>query len=214
MSAIEVVKARVRDLVQRASGRMYWRGSVDRRRVALTFDDGPDDLTEAYLDVLDRHGVPATFFVMGDLTEARRSTILEYLRRGHQVGSHGYDHTRMTTLSPRALLDQLDRTAAVIGPVPQGRLWVRPPYGAVNPTVLAAMLARGYTIGMWSLDSHDFEGSVDEIVARCAPERVAPGDVLLFHEGYASTLAALPRIIDGLHGAGYELVTMADLVAT
>jgi peptidoglycan/xylan/chitin deacetylase (PgdA/CDA1 family) len=214
MSAAELVKARMRDLLQRRSGRVYWRGPGDVRRVALTFDDGPQDLTDAYLAVLDRHGAAATFFVMGDLTEARPRAIREYLRRGHQVGGHGYDHTRMTRLSTRELIGQLERTERAIGPVPQGRLWVRPPYGALSPTVVATMLVRGYRIGMWSLDSHDFELDADGVVGRCAPERVVPGDVLLLHEGYAHTLEALPRIIQNLQGAGYELVTMADLVAT
>jgi peptidoglycan/xylan/chitin deacetylase (PgdA/CDA1 family) len=213
MFAAYRVKTRVRQLVQRAGRRVIWRGPDHVRRIALTFDDGPEELTTKYLDVLDRHGVAATFFVMGDLTEQRQAMIPEYLRRGHQVGSHGYDHTRMTTLSTRQLLDQLDRTAAAIGPVPQGLPWVRPPYGAFNPAVLAAMLARGYTVGMWSVDSHDFEDDPAQILARCAPERVGPGDVLLFHEGYPHTLAALPRVIDGLVDAGYELVTMADLFA-
>ena len=213
---VEAVRSRVRDLVQRASGRVIWRGSPDVRRIALTFDDGPQPLTQAYLDVLDAKGVPATFFVMGDLTEQRRPMIIEYLRYGHQVGGHGYDHARLTTLSTRQLLDQLERTERAIGPVPQGRLWMRPPYGATNARVLATMLARGYMVGMWSIDSEDYApgADVDAIVARCAPERVGPGDVILFHEGYPQTLAALPRIIDGLVGAGYELVTMADLVAT
>ena len=73
MHAVEVVKTRVRELVQRASGRVYWRGPVDQRRIALTFDDGPEDLTEAYLDCLDQHGVPATFFVMGAWIECSAS---------------------------------------------------------------------------------------------------------------------------------------------
>lgn len=204
------------DALQRVpGGRLIWRGPSDVRRVALTFDDGPDELTERYLDVLDRHGVAATFFVMGDLTEARPGAIAEYLRRGHQVGSHGYDHTRFTKLSPRGVREQLARTQRAIGPVPQGRLWVRPPYGAMGPMDMAAMLASGHVIAMWSVDSRDYDPSEPaEIVARCGPELIANGDVLLFHEGHEWTLAALPRIIEALVGDGFELVTMADLVAT
>lgn len=213
MPVVERVRTHVRQWVQQASGRVFWRGPAEVRRVALTFDDGPEDLTRSYLDVLERYGVAGTFFVMGDLTEQRREMIPEYLRRGHQVGSHGYDHTKMTSLTPPQLLEQLDRTAAAIGPVPQGLPWVRPPYGAFNPAVLAVMLARGYTVGMWSVDSHDFENDSEQILRRCAAENVAPGDVLLFHEGHATTLASLPRVIEGLLAADYELVTMADLFA-
>lgn len=204
------------DAIQRLPGeRIVWRGPSDVRRVALTFDDGPDERTPRYLDVLDRYGVAATFFVMGDYTEERPDAIAEYLRRGHQVGLHGYDHHKFTTLSVRALREQLRRTEAAIGPVPQGRLWVRPPYGAIGPLEAAVIVARGHVIGMWSLDSKDYdEAPAADIAARCAPDVVQPGDVILFHEGHDWTLAALPMVIERLLGAGFELVTMADLVAT
>jgi peptidoglycan/xylan/chitin deacetylase (PgdA/CDA1 family) len=195
--------------------RAVWCGPRDVRRVALTFDDGPDDLTPRYLEVLETYGVPATFFVMGDLTEARPGSIAEYLRRGHQVGSHGYDHKRFTDISPLELRRQIVKTAEIIGPVPQGRMWIRPPYGAMSPFAAAMMLALDHTIGMWSIDSKDYDNPAppSEIAARCAPKLVRPGDVLLFHEGQEWTLEALPTVIEGLLGDGYELVTMADLVA-
>ncbi len=192
---------------------MIWRGPSTARRVALTFDDGPDELTPRYLDLLDRYGVAATFFIMGDLMDERPGVnhAAEYLRRGHQVGSHGYDHRRFDTLSPREVLDQLARTARLIGPVPQGRLWVRPPYGAMGPVQLATMLAGGYVVAMWSHDSLDYDEAAKpaDIAARC--QGVGPGDVLLLHERQERTLEALPAVIEGLLGDGYELVTMADL---
>jgi peptidoglycan/xylan/chitin deacetylase (PgdA/CDA1 family) len=203
--------------LDRAPGerRAVWCGPREVRRVALTFDDGPDELTPRYLEVLDRYGVPATFFVMGDLTEARPGAIAEYLRRGHQVGSHGYDHQRFTEMSPLELRRQIVKTAAIIGRVPQGRMWIRPPYGAMSPFTAAMMLALDHTIGMWSIDSKDYDNPAppSEIAARCAPALVKPGDVLLFHEGQEWTLEALPTVIEGLLADGYEFVTMADLVA-
>ncbi len=216
MAVLDRVRTSVTGALQRLpGGRMVWRGTPHLRRVALTFDDGPDDRTPRYLEILERYGVAATFFVMGDLTEARPGAIAEYLRRGHQVGGHGYDHQRFTAISARALWSQLARTGRAIGPVPQGRMWVRPPYGAMGPIEAATMLAAGFVIGMWSLDSQDYEPAEPAtIAARCSPARVRPGDVLLFHEGHDWTLAALPTVIEALLGDGYELVTMADLVAS
>lgn len=207
---------RTQDLVQRVvpAQRLVFRGPPSPRRAALTFDDGPDDLTPAYLDVLDRYGVAATFFVMGDYCELRPHMIGEYRRRGHQLGGHGYDHQRFPALSWKALGDQLERSAQLIGPVPEGRLWVRPPYGAFDPRTLARLWSRGHTVAMWSLDSKDYGNpGPDAIIARCAPDLVAPGEVLLFHENHQHTLEALPTIIERLHADGYELVTMADLFA-
>jgi peptidoglycan/xylan/chitin deacetylase (PgdA/CDA1 family) len=210
------VRRTLEDAIQRLPGeRVIWHGPRDVKRVALTFDDGPDDLTPRYLDVLERYGVAATFFVMGDLTEARPGAIGEYLRRGHQVGSHGYDHQPFTAMSARALRQQLVTTADIIGPVPQGRMWVRPPYGRMGPLEAAMMVAYGHVIGMWSVDSRDYDPAPPaEIAARCHPSVIEPGDVLLFHEGHQWTLDALPMIIEGFLGDGFELVTMADLVAT
>jgi len=207
---------RAQDLAQRAvpAGRLIYRGPSDARRVALTFDDGPDDLTPAYLDVLDHYGVPGTFFVMGDLCEVRPDAVGEYRRRGHQLGGHGYDHASFPSLSWRELEEQLARSEARIGPVPEGRLWIRPPYGQWDARTLVKLWARGHVVAMWSLDSRDYgHPAAEQIVARCAPGEVEPGEVLLFHEGHQHTIDALPAIIEGLHGAGYELVTMADLVA-
>lgn len=208
---------RTQELAQRAvpAGRLVYRGPSDARRVALTFDDGPDELTPAYLEVLDRYGVPGTFFVMGDLCAMRPHALGEYRRRGHQLGGHGYDHTRFTSLSWSELDDQLDRSARIIGPVTEGRLWMRPPYGQLDARVLAKLWSRDHTVAMWSLDSRDYGHPAPELIAaRCAPEHVTPGEVLLFHEGHQHTVDALPVIIERLLADGYELVTMADLIAS
>jgi peptidoglycan/xylan/chitin deacetylase (PgdA/CDA1 family) len=191
------------------------KGPAAGKRVALTFDDGPDELTERYLDLLDDLAIPATFFLLGKLAAARPALVREYVRRGHQVASHGYDHTAFPKLSRRALLDQCARTDEQLGGQLTGRPWTRPPFGAVSPGSLLALRAAGYTIAMWSRDSMDYSTQDPAVVAAsCAPDVVEPGDVLLLHEGQAWTLAALPRIVAGLHAAGFECVTMHDLFST
>lgn len=193
--------------------RVLVRGPRSRRRVALTFDDGPQPSTLELLDVLDRLGVPATFFIMGDLTESRPEVVREYVRRGHQVGSHGYNHHRFPRLLPDELAAQLAATDLAIGPQVQGK-WVRPPYGAIDLRSLARLMSTGYTVALWSFDSQDYEERDPEaIVARCHPSAIAPGEVLLFHEGMPATVAALPRVVAALAENGYECVTMADLFA-
>jgi peptidoglycan/xylan/chitin deacetylase (PgdA/CDA1 family) len=189
------------------------RGPAASRRVALTFDDGPDHLTERYLEVLDDLGVPATFFVLGALASARPDLVREYRRRGHQIAGHGYDHTRFNKLGRRELLDQCARTEATLGGQLSGRPWVRPPHGALDTSSLLQLVTSGYTVAMWSLDSRDYGTTdADEVVRRCAS--VSAGEVILLHEGQQWTIDALPRIVAGIQAAGLECVTMHDLFAT
>lgn len=188
-------------------------GPRDRRRLAFTFDDGPCELTSAYLDVLAHYSVPATFFLMGDLCEAQPSAVFPYVAAAHQVASHGYDHRRFPSLSWEELDRQLQATEDVLGGQVTGTPWVRPPYGAINARVLWHLARRGFVTALWSYDSLDYSArDAQAVIDRCAPQRLRSGDVLLFHEGQKETLAALPTIIDCLLRDGYELVTMADLV--
>lgn len=183
--------------------------------MALTFDDGPDHLTTAYLDRLDELQVRATFFVLGQACERAPQLVREYVRRGHQIASHGYDHTRFSRLGWSELREQLQRTETALGLCSTARPWVRPPHGSVDARALAQLLSTGRTIAMWSLDSHDYEvRDAQEIATRCLPRRVCPGEVILFHEGQTWTLDALPRIVFALRSAGYELVTMAEMFET
>ncbi len=205
------LKATVFDTIPRS--RLMTRGPTTARRVALTFDDGPDDRTLAYLDLLDELGVRATFFLMGDRSSKTPKLVMEYVRRGHQIAGHGYDHESFTRLRHSTLVDQIERTNAVLGPQPTARPWVRPPYGHVDAFVLARLLLHGSMIALWSFDSYDYKiRDPDALVARCAPENITPGEVLLFHEGQQWTLDALPRIVRALRDAGYELVTMAEMI--
>lgn len=190
------------------------RGPTTARRIALTFDDGPDHMTGRYLDQLDKLGVPATFFVNGSLALEHPAAVLDYLRRGHQLASHGFDHTRFTKLGRRALLDQCERTEKAIGGQITGKPWVRPPHGAIDLGSLLTLLAAGYTVAMWTLDPCDYsDQDPASLAAKCAPQHVAPGEVLLFHEGQQWTIDALPAIVQPLQADGYEFVTMHDLFA-
>jgi peptidoglycan/xylan/chitin deacetylase (PgdA/CDA1 family) len=188
------------------------RGPATVKRVALTFDDGPDELTPKLLETLDDLGVAATFFVCGERAEAHPLVIREYLRRGHQVANHGYDHTKFTKLSRRDLLDQVAKTDTAIGGQATGKLWVRPPHGAIDATSLLTLRTAGYLVAMWSVDSFDHtEKDPAALTQRCT--NVTAGDVILLHEGQQWTIDALPRIVTSLHASGYECVTMHDLFA-
>ncbi len=208
------VRALVKNAVFDRVPGLLRRGPTGSNRVALTFDDGPDDLTPRYLELLDDLGVPATFFILGELATKRPDLVREYLRRGHQVAGHGYDHTRFPKLGRRALLEQCRRTDKAIGGQPSGTSWVRPPHGALDTLSILTLRSAGYIVALWSVDSCDYaEHDPAKLAERCSPQVVSGGDVLLFHEGQEWTLEALPPIVAALHASGFECVTMHDLFA-
>jgi peptidoglycan-N-acetylglucosamine deacetylase len=208
------LRARVKDVMFDRVPGLLRRGPAASKRVAITFDDGPDELTPRYLDLLDNLGVPATFFVIGELANKRPELVREYVKRGHQVAGHGYDHTRFTKLGVRELLDQARKTDAAIGGSPTGHPWIRPPHGSLDAGSIVALRAAGFVIALWTVDSRDYaDRDPAKLAERCAPANVHGGDVLLFHEGQEWTLEALPRIVAALHASGLECVTMHDLFA-
>lgn len=181
-----------------------------KRRIAITFDDGPDSMTRRYLDALGELGVPATFFLIGEKAERAPDAVAEVVRRGHEVGGHGWSHTPFPELRPAVLLDEIARTAAAL-PVPI-RL-VRPPCGALSLRALAQVASAGYRTVLWSLDSDDCRTSDPRAVARqLSPARVRAGDIVLMHEMQAWTVAALRRAVPALRDAGFTFTTVGDLI--
>jgi peptidoglycan/xylan/chitin deacetylase (PgdA/CDA1 family) len=210
------LRARLKRLAAGALPRsvLVRQGSTARKRVALTFDDGPHAMTDAYLDVLDRFGARATFFVVGRACGEHREALRHIVARGHEVAGHGFTHTAFPKLGAAALRDELERTAALLPPVRTGLRLVRPPTGATSLRSLALCARAGFTTVLWSRDSDDCRTtSPDEVAARVAPEVVAPGDIVLLHEAQAWTLAALPRILEGLARGGFEAAAVSELLA-
>lgn len=183
-------------------------------RVALTFDDGPTSLTPRLLDVLAELDVRGTFFVIGELCAARPELVRAIADAGHELASHGYTHRRFTALSRRELEAELSRTRDLLPRPSTARPLVRPPYGSISPYSLLICAQRGFTTVLWSLNSHDWRlQDAGDVARKTLTQRATPGEILLFHEGQAWTLDALPTIVGGLRQAGHELVTVGELLA-
>lgn len=181
-------------------------------RIALTFDDGPDALTEAYLDQLDALGVRATFFVVGARCASRPWDAAEIARRGHELAGHGYTHSRFPALSSAHLAQELEQTLRVM---PAGSGWprrVRPPGGAVTVRTLACSIRAGYTTVLWSVDSQDAHVQHPGRITDAVSKRAGPGDIVLFHEGQRWTLEALPAVVERLRRRGLAPCTVDELL--
>jgi peptidoglycan/xylan/chitin deacetylase (PgdA/CDA1 family) len=181
-----------------------------RKRIALTFDDGPDHLTTRYLDALSELAVPATFFLIGENAAAAPDVVAEVVRRGHEIGGHGWSHTPFPAMRPDDLLDEIRRTASVL---PSAIRLVRPPRGSLSLRALLDVASAGYVTVLWSVDSDDCRTrDPAEVAHRLSPHRVRAGDIILMHEMQPWSIGALHRAVPPLRDAGFVFTTVGDLI--
>jgi peptidoglycan-N-acetylglucosamine deacetylase len=188
------------------------RRSGGRRRVALTFDDGPDELTPEYLATLKQFDVQATFFLVGDNCARYPEHVRALADAGHELAGHGYTHRRFSALSARELRAELERTQALLPASPRERPLVRPPHGSLSLPALFTCARAGFTIALWSYNSGDWCTDRADVIARTFRDRPPEdGAIVLLHEGQRWTLEALPAVIGSLRDRGYELCTVGEL---
>jgi peptidoglycan-N-acetylglucosamine deacetylase len=207
---------------------------ADPRRVALTFDDGPDpQWTPKILDVLNKEKAPGTFFVIGESANQYDQIVKREYAAGNEIGNHTFTHPEFDVdrLTKTELQVQLSLTELLL----ESYLGVkttlfRPPYGidhqpesASEVQLLPIPQSMGYAIIGARIDPHDWgevngqpPAAADTIVQRVmAQTNGHDGNIILLHDGggdRSHTVAALPRIIEGLRAKGYEFVTVSDLV--
>jgi len=189
--------------------------------VALTFDDGPDpEYTPRLLQILDRLGVRATFFTVGEAVRRHPPIVRDINSSGHALGSHSYSHPDPWALSPKALKREYILGRHVLEDVCGRPVHLfRPPKGHLDAAGVLAIRSIGLRPWLWTIDSHDWEpgASPGSIERRAAIG--GPGDVLLFHDAIrrpvatstldrSATLEALPAIVARLRDAGVRFTTL------
>ena len=184
--------------------------TTERKVVALTFDDGPSEYTDRYLDVLREKGVPGTFFEIGQEMPGREATMRRILREGDEIGDHTENHVEYPGYAQIA--DAADRIEEYTGFKP---CLFRPPGGAVNSSVIATAGSLGMKTITWDVDPRDWSlPGTSEIYSNIV-DNAGPGSIILMHDGGGprdETLAALPRIIDTLRAEGYGFETVSALL--
>ncbi|MGW3653599.1 polysaccharide deacetylase family protein [Streptomyces sp. NPDC000878] len=170
--------------------------------VGLTFDDGPSGNTTALLNSLTQNGLRATMFNQGQYAAANPALVRAQVNAGMWVGNHSYTHPHLTQLGQAQIDSEIARTQQAVAGAGGGTpVLFRPPYGETNATVKAVAAKYGLTQIIWDVDSQDWNGaSADAIVQAAA--RLNSGQVILMHDWSANTLAAVPRIAQGLNARG------------
>lgn len=192
-------------------GPVLWRLPTRERVAWITIDDGPSDDTLAMLDLLDARGVKATFFVVADRAHARPELVREIVRRGHAIGNHSAAHPAgwFWALGPKRMSREIEGAQAVLtgiaGVAPR---WFRAVVGMSNPFVAAPLARLGLTRVAWSARGYDAVEGDPAIVSRRILRRLAPGAIVLLHEGspHGRNLEIVARVLDDVAACGYRTV--------
>ena len=185
-----------------------------RKLLALTFDDGPDPtLTPQVLKTLATYRAHATFFVLGGNAQSHLGLLRQMAAAGHAVGSHSYQHLYKAT--PAQAESNLDKTAEVIerGTGRRPTLF-RPPGGFTDGALARLAREQGYAVILWTISSADTTKIGPEVIARNVIHTPNPGDIVLMHDGagHGRTIQALPQILRELGAAGFQFVTVPELL--
>jgi peptidoglycan-N-acetylglucosamine deacetylase len=200
-----------------ASGRCLANGHRDLLEVALTFDDGPlPPYTGQVLDVLERYGVPATFFCVGLNVSAFPEEVARIREQGHTLGNHTWSHPFLPELSRRQLVAQLEHTDSAIMSASGGArpTLFRPPYGSRTPEVAGWLGELDSTVVLWDVDVSDWSMPGAGVIADMTLAQTKPGSVILMHDGggdRSQTVAALPAIIEGVLARGLRFVRVEEM---
>ena len=212
------------------------------RKLAITFDDGPNPaITPKLLHLLDRYNAKATFFQIGRYVRECPELVRETVARGHTVGNHTETHPNLLWLTPTQVRIELrlchDAISNVVGAAPK---WFRPPFGMRNPWVIPAARELGYRTMMWTLMPGDWrEKPAEWLISRMQPitqhaqqslanspsasvDGGGAGDILCLHDGAHSqmngdrsrTLVALEHWLPRWRDLGLEFVTIGEAVNT
>ena len=187
---------------------LVWRMPTRQREVYLTFDDGPiPEVTPWILDLLNKHGVKATFFCVGDHVRKHPEIYQRILDDGHAVGNHTFHHINAWKEDKKAYLSDI----AACNHYVQSKLF-RPPYGKLRFSQMRTIRDAGYKIIMWDLLTGDFDQSTDaETCFQRVTRHIRPGSILVFHDSlkaWPRLEKALPMVLEELKEGGWVAKTM------
>jgi peptidoglycan/xylan/chitin deacetylase (PgdA/CDA1 family) len=206
-------------------GSTFFGNSDGRHDLALTFDDGPNDPhTLRLLDVLARHDVRATFFMIGRYVEMRPDIVQRVVQAGHVVANHTYSHPNLIFRTRQQVMNELQRCERALDDAvgEKHEKLFRPPWGARRPATLRAIRRAGFTPVMWSITSWDWSAKSAERIERKVNSQVRGGDVVLLHDGghlqfgtdRSFTVTATDRVISRYKSDGYAFATIPEMMSS
>lgn len=181
-----------------------------KRRIALTFDDGPHGInTLKILQLLDEYNAKATFFMLGNRVDFYPNIAKEISKRGHELGNHTWDHKDLTTLSKEEIHKEIQMTSDAIQKATEKEPTVfRPPYGIINDQVDNTI---SLPTVLWTVDTKDWKTHNAKKILSEVKRNVKDGSIILMHDIHNSTVEAVDLVLQYLKEQDYECVTVSEL---
>jgi len=207
-------------------GRTFSRGARGGRQIALTYDDGPNDPhTLRLLEVLARHEVKATFFMIGHYVRQRPDIAREVAAAGHVVGNHTFTHPLLIFKSEsRTRAELIDGRHALNDAVGEHSNLFRPPFGGRRPATLRIARELRLETVMWNVTGYDWTAPAASVIEEKVARQVHAegGDVILLHDGghgrmganRSQTVIATSNLIRRYKDQGFEFVTVSEMMGT
>jgi peptidoglycan/xylan/chitin deacetylase (PgdA/CDA1 family) len=200
---------------------VIYRGRTGKKAVALTFDDGPDPLTTPLLlDLLEKRGIPSTFFVIGERAASHPELIERIIQKGHLLGNHSFRHSPWIFFRKvAAVIKDVEAAQRVLKKSGVEPLVYRPPIGIVSPRLLPALGKTGLTLVNFS--NRPLDGGNRRLgnLSHRVLKRIQDGDIVLLHdtrppgkEQIAIWLKEVAAVVDGIEARGMRVVPLSDLI--
>jgi peptidoglycan-N-acetylglucosamine deacetylase len=213
-------------IIGSCDAKSLWNGDKSRNVVALTFDDGPKpEYVQPILEILDKYGAKATFFVVGQEAEQNPDLIMRMEDSGNVVGNHTYSHIPAKDTTTKRYLGDVERCEEVLYKITKHRPeYFRPPGGGINLSISAGLKKLGLKSVFWKINANDYTDvtpgyevpedvqAMAKVLAKDIVDKVTPGTIILLHSSSEQTVRALPFILYGLRNKGYAFVTIKDMV--
>jgi len=203
-------------------GRTFTGLARGAKRLALTYDDGPNEPhTLRLLEVLAKHEAQATFFLIGRYVRQRPDIVREIAKAGHAIGNHTFTHPLLIFKSETEIRKELSACqSAISDTIGESPKLFRPPFGGRRPAVLRIARELGLQPIMWNVTGYDWNAPPAEVIERKVASRMRGGDVILLHDGghkqmgadRSQTVLATDRLIARYRNEGYAFVTIPEMM--
>lgn len=193
------------------------KGTTTEEKIALTFDDGPNETyTPKVLELLAKYNATATFFCIGKHIEQHPDLVKEIVSQGHVIGNHSYSHSNFFDFyGTKKVIAELEKTDELVTNIIGKKMNLfRPPYGVTNPSIAKAIKHSKHQVIGWNVRSLDTVAKDPEKCIHRIIPKIKPGAIVLLHDSHKNSIAILEQLLIFLHNNNYQTVSLETLVNT